>query len=171
MTLSLVLIILIPLFILPAILLPLNRLRVFLIGTTSAFLVVAFIYLLNSWTGKSFIEQTIGKYFLFLSSFFYVSKIELSMIEIYHISFSFFLLALYLIIYFVVLLFTTIFYVGNNPSFHKQLKFVQKFFVSILFFVTTFSIVFFFFVNIRLILPIRDGLFENIFSLFYKIEA
>lgn len=171
MSLSLLLIFIVPLFILPSILLPLNRLRMFLIGTISSFVVIAFIYMLNIWIGNNFLEQNIGKAFLFLSSFFYLSKVELSSVEIYHLSFSFFLIALYFLLYIIVFIPTKLLYIGKNPSFHKQINFFSKIVYSVLFFISTFSICFFFLINIREILPLNDGLFQNVFNFFYKIEA
>lgn len=171
MTLSLLLIILIPLFIFPSILLPLNRLRIFLIGTISSFLIVGFIYLLNIWIGNNFLEQNIGKYFIFLSGYFYLSIIELSSSEIYHLSFNFFLIFLYFLIYILVFIPVKILYIGKNPSFHKQINHVSKIIYSLIFFITTYSICFFFLINIREIIPLNDGLFQNIFDFIYKIEA
>lgn len=170
MTLTGVLAFLIPLFILPGILLPLNRLRVFSIGTVSAFIPVSFIYLLNHWMGQNFIEQGIGNAFYPVFRFLFQNP-EISSAEKSHLSFTFFLLFLYLFLYLILLIFTKHYYVGSNPSFHKNLGKIYKIPLSIVFFLTSYTIVFLFLINIRLILPIQDGLFQDFFSWIYPLEA
>lgn len=171
MNLSILLLLLIPLFLIPSILLPLNRLRVFLIASTCAFLLVSLLYLFNHWIKEDFIEQAIGEKFRWFSGFLYENRAELSQVEKKHLSFSFFLLAMYLLVYFIIFIPVKLIYVGNNPSFHKQLKTVQKVIVSILFFLTTFGIAFFFLVNIRMILPFEDGFLKDFFDFLYRIEV
>ena len=170
MTLTLALLVLLGLFLLSAILLPLNRVRVFSISSFSAFVPVGFIYLLNGWMEKNFIEQEIGKVFFPVFSFLFPTD-ELTLVEKRHLSFSFFLLFLYLILYIIVLLFTKRYYVGNNPSFHKRRNLLTKFLVSSVYFWSAFIVVFLFLVNIREILPFPDGWFQDFFSVIYPIEA
>lgn len=170
MDLTFALLLLLPLFLLPCILLPLNKVRVYFIGSLSAFIPVAFLYMINRWIDGIFIEQTIGKSFLPVFGFLFVRE-ELSTTEINHLSFSFFLLVLYLATYFLVYLFTKRFYVGNNPTFHKQLNRIQKVILSIFFFITSYTVASVFLINIREILPFPDGLFANLFSWIYQIEA
>lgn len=170
MTLTAVLAFLIPLFILPCIFLPLNRLRVFCIGTVSAFIPVAFIFLLNRWLGQNFIEQAIGNAFSPIFGFLFPEP-EISHNEKAHLSFAFFLICLYLVLYLVFLLFTKRFYVGSNPSFHKQLSRIYKIPLSIIFFLTSYTIAFLFLINIRQILPIPDGFFQDFFAWIYPLEA
>lgn len=171
MTLSILFFLLIPLFLIPSILLPLNRLRMFLVASFSAFIIVSLLYLFNHWIKGDFIEQAIGEKFRWLSGFLYEKKTELLEVERNHLSFSFFLLSMYLLVYFIVFIPVKLIYVGNNPSFHKQLKTAQKIFVSTLFFLTTFGAAFFFLVNIRMILPFEDGFFHDFFDFLYHIEA
>ncbi|MCI1735465.1 MAG: hypothetical protein LKM30_07010 [Bacilli bacterium] len=171
MTLTLFLFLLIPIFVLPAIFLPLNRVRMFLYGTVSAFVVVGIFYLLNLWLTPLSVSTQLGRAFRPLSAFLVDGHSELSLTEKYHLSFTFFLMLLYFLVYLIVYLLCKLFFIGSNPSFHKPVKAIRKVIDSSLFLVSTYLALALFFINIREILPFGDGFLSWLFALIYPLEA
>lgn len=171
MTLSLALLLASSVFILPAVFLSLNRLRFYLYCAMSAFFVV-FVFLFFDFYFPSLqVEETIGRTFSFLSSFILNTHIELSIAERYHISFYFFLLVLYFLVYLITYIILKVFYIGANPSVHKNIKQFRHLFDGILFLIFTYGMLALFFIEIRQISPFKDGLFAFFFNWIHPLEA
>lgn len=171
MTLSLFLLLLLPVFVVPAIFLSLNRLRSYFLPSIFAFALVFSLYLFQVFFPSLEVEEKIGKAFLGMWQFLFRPFIELSQGEIYHLSFDFTLLFLYLLTYTIFFFVTKIYFIGDNPSIHKQVRHVRHTYVGIFFVVFTYGALFFFLISIREILPFEDGFLSFFFPAIYPIEA
>lgn len=170
MTLSWFLLSLFLIFLLPSILLPQNRLRLYLFGTLSSCLVILVFFIVSFSMPEGALERNIGGFFLFLFPFI-GRNIELTFQEMCHLSFCFILLIFYLFVYLIVFLIFKYTYVGTNPNIHRSIKRIRRVFQGILFFLSAYIPLFFFFLNIRGILYLPDGFLASLFNLFYEIKA
>lgn len=170
MTLSWLIIFLIPLFLIPAVFLPQNRLKYYSICSLVAFGIVFFICLFNITISQVSIEKDIGKAFYGMFSPI-VSRDYLTMEEIYHLSFWLTLIFFYGIIYFLCYMILKFFFIGNNPSIKKPSKRVAQVALSILFFASTYLTFAVFLIEIREIIPFRDGFLSFLFTWIHPIQA
>jgi len=171
MTLSLGIIIILPLFIIPVVLLPINRIRFFLGGTLIAFFLTAIIYLTDAFFPTAGLGDMIGSWAYPIFRFLIEGHIELNTPERYHISFCLFLFILYLTIYLIYFLFGKIFFVGNNPSFNRKTTKLRKAFDGFIFILTTYIGLIIILINIRMILPFSYGVLNPLFNWIYTIGA
>ena len=171
MSLTLALIILASVFIVPAVFLSFNRLRMYLTCSTAAFFVIASIVFANRIFPSLGLEAFLGRTFYFFSEFLITPFEEFSMTERYHLSFQFFLLLLYFVIYLLAYIPMKIFFIGQNPSVHRQRRRLYQIFAGILFIITTYGALSFFIINIRGMLPLRDGFLGWLFTAIYPLEA
>ncbi len=170
MTLSLVLIFLIPLFVIPVVLLPQNKLKFYTIcaaaGTTLAFV----LNLLDIVIPQGEISYNIGKFFYPMFAFL-VNRNNLSWEEMYHLSFFFTLLFFYGIVYLDTYLVQKKNHIGKNPDIRKPSSIINNILDIVVFMICTYGILFLFLVEIREILPLGDGIFGWLFNLIYPLEA
>ena len=171
MSLSLILIFLFVLFLIPTILLSHNRLRFYIACSLPAFVMVSIFLFLNMAFPDLGVETKIGKTFLVLFSWTFKRYEELSVKEIYHLSFSFFLLCVYLLTYLVSFLLWKLFFIGINPNIHKPIRIVQKIFDGLFFFLMTYGFVFLFLISIRRMIPFPDGFLQGLFQWLYPLEV
>lgn len=171
MNLTFLLLLFAPLLLIPSFLLPSNKVRMYLIPSFTAFFFVVVTLLTNTIFPELYLEEKIGSFFLPMSHFLYRGYIELSQSEIYHLSFSFFLLLLFAVVFLVIYLPVRFFFIGTNPSIRKPMRYITKVFLALSLFFTLYFMACCFFINIRLILPFPDGFLEPLFSIIYPIEA
>lgn len=169
MTLSILIIAIFPLFLIPTIILPTNKLKIYTYCSmiASSFFLLTFI--LNLLIPSLNIETIIGKTFLPLFSF--IDKQYLKIEEVYHISFYLTCIFFYLLFYIISILSIKKFYIGKNPSMVKPLSRVEHILYILLFLIFTYVLLSFSLIQIRIIIPLKDGFLENFFSIFYIIEA
>lgn len=169
MSLSLLIIILFPIFFIPAIMLPKNKLKVYTLSSFigSSFFLIFFI--LNILIPAFNIESTIGK--AFLGMFFFIDKTYLTTEEVYHISFYLTCTFFYMVLYIISFIIIKRFYIGKNPDIVKPLSRIANFLYILLFLVFTHILLSFVLIQIREIIPLRDGFLESFFNWIYIIEA
>lgn len=170
MTLSIVLLIILPLFLIPSILLSLNRLRSLLFsllpGTALLFLIILFDAMIPS----LMLNERIGGFFSNVFLFIFKGYNELDSKEIIHLSATFGYFLIYLICFAICVIPVKIFYVGINPSIHKRIRLVQRLFDIILFLATTYGVLAIFLIEIREIIPLQDGFLSFLFNAIYRLE-
>lgn len=171
MTLSVLLLILLPLFLLPAFLLSKNRLQFYLLCSFPSALGIILLLIIDFSFPSYQINQKIGTAFLPLWNWLFQGYKELNSAEIIHLSCCFSYLLLYFILYLICYLFVKKFYIGSNPNIHGYINLLTRFFSIILFFLTTYGICFLFLIEIREILPFPDGFLSFLFNWFYQIEV
>lgn len=171
MTISFLILIFTPIFLLPAFLLSHNRLRTYLFSIISATTVLIFIFLLDTFIPKIDLNYNIGKTFYPLWKFLLANNKELTDLERYHVSTSFTYLLIYFLTYILTFIPIKLIFIGTNPNIHKPIKTIQRISDIVLFIIGTYFVFALFIVEIRIILPFNDGFLSSIFSLIYKVEA
>lgn len=170
MSLSLLLLILIPLFLIPAIFLPQNRLKYYSACSLVAFGVIFFICLFDVLISQIDIEDDIGKAFYGMFKPL-IERSQLSQKEIDHLSFWLTLLFFYGLLYLLSYLGMKFFFIGSNPSIKKPSRRIAKVTLSLLFFLSTYMALAIFLVEAREILPFRDGFLSFLFTWIHPIQA
>lgn len=170
MSLTVLLILLIPIFLIPAFMLPKNKTRFYGLGFALSVMVVFAINLINIFLPAFEISDNIGHFFLPMFAFI-VNREYLTTAEINHLSFWFFCLLLFTFIYIIYYLIAKKHHIGTNPDVHKIITKLNSVFYVIIFFALTYGVVFIFLIEIREIIPLQDGFLGFIFDWFYKIEA
>ncbi len=171
MSLSLLVLILIPLFLVPAILFTTNRIRIYFYCSLFAVLFTGIIFIIISFLPEILSEEIFAQPFMNIFAPLMNHYPGLSVEEESHIITQFLYLIIYLLVYFISYLFFKIFYIGTNPAIHKPIKIITKIAYGASFFILTYIPLVIFFVNIRIILPFEDGFLSNLFDLIYLIEA
>ena len=82
-----------------------------------------------------------------------------------------FLLILYIFLYIVSYVITEIYFIGKNPHIKKATNYISRVALSASFILFTGVFLSIILVEIREIIPIRDGILSPIFSAIYRIEA
>ncbi len=170
MTLSLLLIILIPLFLIPVFMLPSNKLTLYTFCATIGTGPALVLSLLDIFIPAIKLGEVIGSFFLPMWSFL-SAKPTLNTQEIYHLSFFLTMGFMYLILYLISFFVINSFYIGVNPDIRKVSTIFQQIFSVVLFFTFTYGTLFIFLVETREILPLRDGFLGWLFQLIYQIKA
>lgn len=171
MTLSVLLLVLLLLFLIPCFLLSKNRLQFYLLCTLPAFLVPLLLFLLDLSFPSYEISERIGEAFLGMWHWLFKGYRELNHREVLHLSASFTYLFLYFVSLLICYLPSRILYIGSNPDIHRPIKTITTIITIIFFLVTTYGIAAIFLINIREILPFRDGSLSFFFDWIYHIEA
>ena len=170
MTLSLVLIVLIPLFVIPVVMLPQNKLKFFtfcaLAGTALIFVLEFSNFLFSSLQ----IRVNIGKAFYPMFAFF-AYRPYLSLEECYDLSFLFTMLFFYGICYFATFLILKRIHIGSNPNIRKPSSIISTIFDTVIFLVCTYGVLAIFLIDIRIILPLGDGFLGWLFQLIHPLKA
>ncbi len=171
MSLSLLVLVLIPLFVLPAFLFATNRIRIYFYCSLTAALFTGIFFIITTFLPDILSEEVFAQPFMRIFSLILNHYPGLSTQEQAHIVTHFLYLIIYLLVYFISYLLFKIFYIGTNPAIHKPIKIVTKIAYGTSFFILTYIPLVFFFVNIRIIFPFEDGFLSNLFDLIYLIEA
>lgn len=171
MTLTLLLLILLPLFVIPGFLLSRNRLRFFLLCSLPTFILILTLNFIDLSFPAQQINERIGRAFMPMWYWLIKGYTELNQAELIHLSASFSYLLLYFIFYIVFYIPAKIFYIGSNPNIHHFIRTISRTFDALLFILSTYGIVFLFLIEIREILPFDDGFLSSVFDWIYKIEV
>jgi hypothetical protein len=170
MTISLCLLLLFPLFLIPALLLPSNRMRVYTIAAATGFGLIALEIFLSVVSGGQ-LEQILGKVFMPLYGVFLNAIPTLSVLEKQHLSFFFLAFASYFVAYFAAYLIQKQVAIGTNPNIQKPATKISHVLSIIAFLVFTYGGLCLYIIETRELLPLRDGLLAPFFQVIYPIEA
>lgn len=169
MTTSIFILLLLPLFLIPTILLSKNKVRFYTFCSTIAVLPLLITLLLNVFFKSINICDYIGNTFLGMFSFL-VNRSYLTNSEILHLSYYLTCLFFYGVFYFISFLILKMNYIGVNPNTDNiSSKFINVF-IRILFFITTYLVLVLFIIEIREIIPFDDGFLSFFFDWIYHIE-
>lgn len=170
MSLSLFLILLLPLFLVPAFLLPQNKLRFFTLASSTGVLLILVLTLTDVFFPDTHLMYSFGAFFYPMFAPF-LNRPELNQEEIYHLSAFFAFAFLYGVCYLLTYIPLKIFYIGSNPYLKAPLNKVRRAVEIILYLGMSYALLFFFFVEVREILPFQDGFMKDFFQAVYPIEA
>ena len=171
MSLSIVLLLISPLFAIPLFLLPNNKVRIFSFSLLIGFGIVLTLNIFNS-VNNNF-GQSIGKALYPLYSWLIDGNIELSSIEKYHISFVFTQGLLFFIFSIAFYIVFNVFYIGKNPSIQKNsstLTLTNVFFRVVIYLIS-YTTVSFFLISIRNLTCMEEGFFSSLFNVIYYVGA
>ncbi len=169
MTLSLLLIFIFVCSLFPSIFLPSNKIKTYILSAIAGFIIIFFLYFLC--LNFPSLEYSLGKFSHPMFAFLLDGYIELSLVERYHISACLFMLFIFFLSYIISYTFVKIFYIGSNPNIHKATNVISRTLLSVLFLSLSAFLLSVFLIEIRLIIPLQDGLFSKMFQFIYKIEA
>ena len=171
MSLSLIFFLLIPLFLIPAILITTNRIRIYFYCSAISTVLIGILVIVTSFLPDILSETTLAQPFIKVFSFLFINSPNISPLEQSHIICQFLFLIGYLLIYLICYIFYKIFYIGTNPAIRKPTKVITKIAFGIGFFICTYIPLNFFLINTRLIFPFPDGFLTDFFNIIYLIEA
>ena len=169
MTLSALLLIILPLFLIPALLLPSNRIRLFSYCGLLGFTVVLVFLLLS--LRMPLLINNIGQVFYPMWSPILGGYTTLLASEQYHLSFFLTMFFFYIVSYLICYIFMKVFYKGSNPNINKPIKAIFNILLVVIFVCVTYGSLSYFLIQIREILPFRDGFLSGFFDLIYPLEA
>lgn len=169
MSLSLLIILIFLVLLIPTILLPLNKLKTYIMSFTPGFIICFFLFFM--FLNFPSIEYSLGWGVYPTFSFILNSYKELNNVERAHYSAYLFLIILYFICYLITYILIKIIYIGKNPSIHKATNILVKISLSVLFIIYTSLFTSVVLVEIRGIIPLQDGFLKPIFDSIYLIEA
>ena len=169
MSLSILLFAIIPLFAIPAILLPDNKIRIFsysiLIGFSLVFASVLLVFIQGSF------DIIVGRGLYPAFGWFLKNNLELSINERYKIAFSFAQILIFFLVSTLSYVTLNSFYIGKNPSIIKNNnKFFNVLFRILMFFISYIAVSYFL-ISIRNLLCLEDGFLSSLFNLIYYIGA
>lgn len=170
MSLSLFEILLFPLFLFPALFLPHNRLFFYSLCSFFATLVLVLLLAIDSFVPSIALFTRIGDAFEPMFSFL-MNRNEWLESEINHLSCFYALAFLFGGIYFLSYLILKIFFIGSSPYIGTPIRKATRVLEILFFLLTTYVPLFFFLIEIREALPLKDGFFAPLFSMIYPIEA
>lgn len=169
MTLSLLFLLVAPLFLLPSIFLPSHRLKVYVRSSLLGGLAVLLLSFVDVFFPEVRLAVLLGEPFLPLFSSFL--SVEQTYLEQCRIAMAFFLLFVYFLLYLLSYAVQKLLFLGQNMTIHWSGKILRHVGYSLLFLLFTFVPLVIFFLNIRILLPFPDGIFSPLFQLFYPLEA
>ena len=171
MSLSILLLILIPVFLIPAGLLSKNRLQFYLLCAFPSAILILLLFFIDLSLPFLSLNEKIGEAFLPMWHWLYEGHSELNNKEIIHLSCSFTYLFFYFICYILFYIPLKFVFIGSNPNIHKPIKTVTRIIYIIFFMLSTYGVAFVFLAQIRQILPFPDGFLSFFFNLLYQIEV
>ena len=171
MSVSLLCLLLLPMFLLPCFLLSHNRLRTYNLCSLPSAIVLLIIFFTDLFVPSIDLNTKIGEIFYPLWKYTIGGYKEFSIVEKYHLSTSFTYLLFYFITYILCYIPVKIFFIGSNPNIHKKIHFIQRFLNSILFLLSTYGIAVCLIAEIRIMLPFDDGFLSFFFNWLYRIEV
>lgn len=163
------LLILIPLFFIPAFVLPKNKIKFYSICFSIAGCSL-FFFLLLSFLFRWDMENRIGSFLIGWLPFLF-ERSDLKDAEIIHLYFCFFCLAMFFVIYLIPYILFKIFFIGKNPDINKPSRKLESIIEIIFFLFSTYGLLFLFLVEIREIIPLREGFLTFLFDWIYHIGA
>lgn len=169
MSLSWILIIILPLFSIPLIILPNNKVRIFSISLFIGISIVVILNILNALNNS--VSQTTGKIMYPLYSWMVKGNIELNQKEKYHVSFIFTQALFFSIITISSYIVFNLFYIGKNPSIKKNGGKFFNIFLRIITYLGLYLTFSFFLISIRNLTSLEDGFLKDLFNLIYYIGA
>jgi hypothetical protein len=164
MTLSLALLILIPLFLIPTFLLPRNKLWLYSFCAGVPFILFIAVSIFDKFTPSFSIMEKIGKGFLGMFSFL-TERETISMESRLRITFFLACIFLYLVIYLILYISSRFWFIGKNPSIHKRYTTPEKILLAMFFFISTYGFFAIILIGIRQIIPLSDGFLKWMFDI------
>lgn len=171
MTLSILILLIFPLFLIPSLFLSKNRLDLYLFCAFPSLVLILLLSLIDISFPTYEINEKIGRAFLPMWSWIFKGYRELNQSEFVHLSVSFTYLFFYFICYFLFYFPLKFIFIGSNPNIHKPIKTITRILSIILFLFSTYGMAFVFLASIRQILPFPDGFLSFLFNLVYRIEV
>ena len=169
MTLSFLLILLIPIIVVPALVLPHNKINFGIFSLLYALSIPIAFSFINIVYPNFEVDLGLSTYPMF--SWIISGYKELNIKERAHISFILFLFMIFFFIFIITFTIQNTFLLGQNPSIHTTRKKFYRIFQSTVFFSLAYFSLAYFLISIREILSIQDGFLSSLFSLIYKIEV
>lgn len=169
MSLSVILLIISPLFAIPLLLLPNNKVRIFSFSLLIGFGFILTLNIFNSINNN--FGYSIGKGIYPLYSWFIDGNIELSKVERYHTSFVFTQAIIFLVLVISFYTLFNVFYIGKNPSIEKNKGKFLNIFLKIVIYLLSFATISYFLISIRYLTCMEDGFMSGLFNLIYKVGA
>ena len=169
MSLSLLFLLAFPLFLLPSLLLPSHRLKVYVLSSLLGGVFVLLFYFVDLAFPEIGLVAIVGQPLLSLLSSTFGP--EQTLAERCQVATAFLLLFVYLVLYLVSYLLQKVFLMGGNMTIHWSGKILRHIGFSLLFLLLTFLPFVLFFLNIRILLPIPDGFLSPLFQFFFPLEA
>lgn len=170
MSLSIVLIFLSSLFLIPTFFLNRNKLTLFTFCAFPPALLFLGLFFLNRFFPSLGIEQGMGKAFWGFFSLF-TKRDSLTIEEQIHVSFYLSLLFFYFVLYLLGYIIQKIFFIGKNPDIHKAYLRSLTILLRVVFFLSSYGVLFLTAIEIRQILPLTDGFLGLLFDFIYPIGA
>lgn len=169
MSLSLILIFIIPFVLFPAIILPTNKLKMYSLVTILPLIIFIVLLLLELIFPSIHIYEAFGYIFFPVFNVIFVGFKEYSLSETIYLSSTIFTFIIYLIF----LLFSYIIinhnFTGSNATRHKKRDYIAKIIYSIFFFLLVYFLIFYFLSSIRSLIPLEEGFFSPLFSLIHPL--
>ena len=169
MSLSIVLIIIAPIFAIPLFLLPDNKVRIFSFSLLIGFGIVLTLNIINS-IHDSF-GLSIGKGIYPAFNWFLKNNIELSNNERYHMSFIFIQIILFFLGSTISYVSFNTIYIGKNPSVPKKNNNTLNTIFKLIMYFISYLTVSYFLICIRSLTCMEDGFMSNIFNQVYYVGA
>ncbi len=171
MTLSLIVVMLIPMFLIPAILLPRNKLHIYTWSLLIASVPVILFFIIENTVPELGLEDGIGEFFEWMFSWLVRDESLLTRAEALHIYAYYGYLIIFVLVYLISYLILKATYIGTNPSVHKASRTIGHILLSTIFFVLTYVLIAMFLIEIRQSFGIEDGFLSWLFEAIYPIGA
>ncbi len=168
MSLSILFVILIPFFLIPSIFLPRNKLIIYTLCSGIPGIIFVLLFLTDRIYSSLDISSAIGEAFLGMFSFL-TDRETLSYAQKTHISFNLTCFFFYMVLYMISFVISKFWFIGSNPDIHKVYTAFEKFFLSAMFFIFTYGVLFIFLAEIREIIPLSDGFLSFLFNIIHKV--
>lgn len=169
MSLSTAILALFPVFLIPAIFLPSNRMKVFFIASLSSAVPVAVFILLCLFLPDKQLLLSFGNVFFSFYGAFYIEGMTFA--EKSQVCLLLFCLLLYFVIYIVSYVLQKAFVLGSNVTIRIGPNPIGHFLYSFFFVLFTYAFLAVFLIGIRQILPLRDGFLSSFFQWLFPLEA
>lgn len=169
MSLSTVIFVLLPLFLIPAIVLPSNRMKVYFISSFFAAIPVMVLVLVCLLYSENRILLSFGSIFSPIFQAFFIdgmTSLEKAQVSLFFVS-----LVLYFILYIISYAIQKVFVLGSNVTIKIGPNPIGHFFYAVFFVLFTFGALAMFLIGIRQILPLPDGFLSGFFQWLFPLEA
>ncbi len=169
MSLSAAILALFPIFLIPAIFLPSNRMKVFFFASLSAAIPVAVFILVCMFLPDKQLLLSFGNVFVSSFSAFYVEG--MTFLEKAQVALLLFSLMVYFVIYLVAYVLQKVFVLGSNVTIRIGPNPMGHFLYSFFFILFTYVFLVVFLAGIRQILPFPDGFLSPLFQWLFPLGA
>ncbi len=171
MSLSIIVLCLIPIFLAPAVFLPRNKLYTYTGSLLIAIVPVLLFNLIEIFIPEIGIEAGIGEFFEWMFSWLVREEDLLTRAEALHIYAWFGYLVIFAFVFLIAQFILRTVYIGTNPSVHKPSRTLFHILISALFFILTYLSVSLFLTEIRMCFGFEDGFLTFVFEAIYPIGA